>query len=60
MPPQPGNGDESDETLTRLGWAVVTPLASVTEDKRPEVGDVVAAAMASASRCLETARTTPK
>ena len=42
---QPGSGDESDETLTQLGWAVVTPLASVSEDQRPEVGDLVAAAM---------------
>lgn len=57
---QPGSGDESDETLTRLGWAVVTPLASVSEDRRPEVGDLVAAAMGSASKCLEAARTTPK
>ena len=31
---------ESDDTLTELGWAVVTPLASVTEDLRPEVGEV--------------------
>jgi 5'-nucleotidase len=53
---KPDIGDESDETLTGLGWAVVTPLVSVTEDKRPETGDIVAAAMASASRCLETAR----
>ena len=53
---QLGDGDESDETLTQLGWAVVTPLASVTEDRRPEVGDMVAAAMGSASRFLETAR----
>jgi 5'-nucleotidase len=57
---QPGSGDESDETLTQLGWAVVTPLASVSEDQRPEVGDLVAAAMGSASKCLEAARTTPK
>ena len=59
-PAQPGNGDESDETLTQLGWAVVTPLASVSEDRRPEIGDMVAAAMASASRCLETARAASK
>jgi len=57
---QPGSGDESDETLTQLGWAVVTPLASVSEDQRPEVGDLVAAAMGSASKCLEAARATPK
>ncbi|MGO9965507.1 MAG: 5'/3'-nucleotidase SurE [Acidimicrobiales bacterium] len=54
------NGDESDETLTQLGWAVVTPLASVTEDKRTEIGDIVAAAMASASLRLETARSASK
>ncbi len=54
--PNPDNGDESDETLTGFGWAVVTPLVSVTEDKRPETDDTVAAAIASASRCLETAR----
>ena len=53
---QPDESDESDEALTELGWAVVTPLASVTEDQRPEVGDMVEAAMGSASRCLETAR----
>ncbi len=54
---QPGNGEESDETLTELGWAVVTPLVSVTEDKRPEIADMVEAAMTSASECLKTART---
>jgi len=26
------DGDESDEALTSLGWAVLTPLSSVTED----------------------------
>ena len=50
------DGDESDETLSQLGWAVVTPLTSVTEDKGSETGEIVAAAMASASRRLETAR----
>ena len=54
------NGDESDETLTQLGWAVVTPLVSVAEDTRPEIGGVVAAAMASASLRLEMARATSK
>lgn len=53
---QPDESDESDDALTELGWAVVTPLASVSEDQRPEVGDMVEAAMGSASRCLETAR----
>jgi 5'/3'-nucleotidase len=42
----------TDEALTGLGWAVVTPLASVTEDHRPEVDDIVAAAVTSASRRL--------
>jgi len=54
------NGDESDEALTQLGWAVVTPLASVTEDRRPEIGDIVAAAMASATLRLEMARAASK
>jgi hypothetical protein len=41
--------DQTDDALTELGWAVVTPLASVTEDERPEVGDLVAAFVRSAS-----------
>jgi len=53
---EPASDDESDEALTGLGWAVVTPLASVTEDQRPEVSDVVAAAIGSASQRLEIAR----
>ncbi|MGD0983870.1 MAG: 5'/3'-nucleotidase SurE [Acidimicrobiales bacterium] len=54
------DGDESDETLTQLGWAVVTPLTSVTEDRRPEIGELVAAVMASATESLEMARATSK
>jgi hypothetical protein len=54
----PSDGDESDETLTQLGWAVVTPLVSVSEDKRPETAEIVTAAMASAAECLEMARAT--
>jgi len=38
--------DDSDEALSTRGWAVVTPLASVTEDLRTEVGEVVAASIA--------------
>ncbi len=38
-------GDESDETLTALGYATVTPLASVAEESRPEVRDAVATAI---------------
>jgi 5'-nucleotidase len=44
--------DQSDDALTQLGWAVVTPLASVTEDQRPEVGDFLTAALASAARLI--------
>jgi len=55
---EPAEDDESDEALTGLGWAVVTPLASVSEDQRPEVGAVVAAAVASASRNLSAVRGT--
>lgn len=52
-----GNEDESDETLTQLGWAVVTPLTGVVEDRRHEVGDVVATAMGSPRQFLQKART---
>ncbi|MGD0875853.1 MAG: 5'/3'-nucleotidase SurE [Acidimicrobiales bacterium] len=50
------DGAESDEALTQLGWAVVTPLVSVSEDRRPEVDDLVTTAMASASQFLVAAR----
>jgi len=51
---EPADDDESDEALTGLGWAVVTPLASVSEDQRPDVADVVAGAVESAGRRLHT------
>lgn len=38
-------GDESDETLTALGFATITPLASVAEESRPEVRAAVADAL---------------
>jgi 5'-nucleotidase len=41
----PPPGDESDETLTALGYATVTPLASVSEESRPEVREAVATAI---------------
>jgi 5'-nucleotidase len=50
---EPADDDESDEALTGRGWAVVTPLVSVAEDQRPEVADVVAAAVESASWRLQ-------
>lgn len=53
---EPADDDESDEAITGRGWASVTPLASVTEDQRPEVGDVVAAAVSSAVKRLAMAR----
>lgn len=54
---EPADDDESDEALTGLGWAVVTPLASVREDLRPDVAHVVTAALASAVERLDDART---
>jgi 5'-nucleotidase len=44
--------DQSDDALTEQGWAVVTPLASVTEDHRPDVGRILDAAVESASRLV--------
>jgi len=41
----PVPGDDSDEALTALGWATVTPLASVAEESRPEVRQAVSAAL---------------
>ncbi len=46
--------NQSDDALTAVGWAVVTPLASVSEDQRPDVGRVVSAALESASLLLGT------
>lgn len=37
----PPPGDESDEALTALGYATVTPLASVAEDVRPDVREAI-------------------
>lgn len=34
---EPTPGDESDEALTALGFATITPLASVSEESRPDV-----------------------
>jgi 5'-nucleotidase len=51
--------NESDESLTALGWAVVTPLASIMEDLRPEIGEAVAAAVAAATNCIEAAQAVP-
>lgn len=47
---EPAPGDESDETLTALGFATITPLASVVEETRPEVRTAI-------SRMLEDVRT---
>lgn len=41
----PPPGDESDETLTALGFATITPLASVLEESRSDVRSAVAAAI---------------
>ena len=41
----PPPGDESDETLTALGYATLTPLASVAEEQRPEVRSALAIAL---------------
>ncbi|MGD0944755.1 MAG: 5'/3'-nucleotidase SurE [Acidimicrobiales bacterium] len=46
--------DQTDDTLTELGWATVTPLAIVAEDQRPEVGELVAAMVRSASHLVGT------
>lgn len=45
-------GEESDEALTSLGYATVTPLASVAEESRPEVRSAVASALGDASTAL--------
>ena len=48
----PPPGDESDETLTALGYATVTPLASVSEETRPDVRAAVATALDDVGRTL--------
>lgn len=42
---EPAPGDDSDEALTALGYATITPLASVSEDLRPDTSDAVFAAI---------------
>lgn len=42
---EPPPGDESDEALTALGWATITPLASVAEETRADVRQAVASAL---------------
>lgn len=44
--------EESDEALSTLGYAVVTPLASVTEETRPDVLSAVADSIAVAGASL--------
>jgi 5'-nucleotidase len=51
---QPDRLVESDDTLTEIGWAVVTPLTSVSEDLRADVGTFVTAALRSTSDLLGT------
>ncbi|MHB1988732.1 MAG: 5'/3'-nucleotidase SurE [Acidimicrobiales bacterium] len=46
-------GDESDETLTALGYATLTPLASVAEESRPEVRVAVAATLEDVAAALK-------
>ncbi|MHB8435231.1 MAG: 5'/3'-nucleotidase SurE [Acidimicrobiales bacterium] len=48
----PPPGDESDETLTALGYATITPLASVAEETRPEVRAAVARAVDGVGKAL--------
>jgi 5'-nucleotidase len=45
-------GDESDETLTALGYATITPLASVAEESRPEVREAVSGALEKVAAAL--------
>ena len=48
------DSEESDDFLTELGWAVVTPLTSVSEDLRSDVGDFLTEALSSVSRLIGT------
>lgn len=52
---EPAPGDESDETLTALGYATVTPLASVAEETRSDVRGAVADAISQAASELAVA-----
>jgi 5'-nucleotidase len=54
--PHPAKDEQSDEALTGLGWAVVTPLISVAEDHRPEVAEFVASTVGSISQHLDAIR----
>jgi 5'-nucleotidase len=49
---RPDHDDESDEALSTLGFVTVTPLASVTEDLRPEVQDTMRRAVELTSAML--------
>jgi 5'-nucleotidase len=48
--PQPG--DQSDEALTTLGYVTITPLASVSEDVRPDVRDTIRRSIATTAATL--------
>ncbi|HXY44501.1 MAG TPA: 5'/3'-nucleotidase SurE [Acidimicrobiales bacterium] len=41
----PQHDDESDEALSTLGYVTITPLASVSEDPRPEVRETMGRAV---------------
>jgi 5'-nucleotidase len=43
---RPQHDDESDEALSTLGYVTITPLASVTEDLRSDVRDMINRAVA--------------
>lgn len=48
----PQRGDDSDEALSTLGYVTITPLASVSEDVRPDVRETVGRSIVSASATL--------
>jgi 5'-nucleotidase len=48
----PQAGDDSDQALTSLGYVSITPLASVTEDARPDVRLAVDTSIASVTARL--------
>jgi 5'-nucleotidase len=48
----PQHGDESDEALSTRGYVTITPLASVTEDERPEVSDAISHAISLTASAL--------
>jgi hypothetical protein len=48
----PQRGDDSDEALSTLGYVTITPLASVSEDVRPDVREAVGQSIASAGAAL--------